>query len=542
VRFLLVVAVAALLAVRERGRDQSAPSRLDRALDSRWAPAVVALLWAAVIASAWGSLHPAPLFHDELSYLLQARLFAEGRWTAPSPPLADMWAQAHVLVAPVMASKYPPGHALLLSIGQRFDVPAVIVLALAALRGAMVFVLARRLASGAVALATSVFLLHGDALHWGASYFSETTTGALVLVCWYALLRWHQERRTAWLALVALTLGWCAITRPVTALAFALPIGVVVLRDTWRHRRWCDLGVAIAIGTAIVAILPLWSAKTTGDWRLWPATLYTRDYMPYDYPHFGVVEAQPRRELPSDLATIAPSLLQEERAHTLARAPEIAGERLEPLAQATWRQPLVESLLALLGLLAVPAAAWVGVATVATLFLGYLAHPTWAAWTIYYMEIAPVLVFLSVCGFAQIFRLLASAERAGWRAGWRAVPRATNALAALGALALVVLVLPEARQVRRVYDTVGSYQRDFLAAVRVIPPPAVLFVHHAPWHSPHLSLITNGPDWPSAPVWIVADRGAARNLELIRRAGGRKAYLYDESRSRIDLYRPPGAP
>lgn len=539
--FLLVVIVAALVALRERGRDPSAPSRLDRALESRWAPLVAGLLWAVVIAIAWGSLQPAPLFHDEFSYLLQAQLFAEGRWTAPSPPLPDMWAQAHVLVTPVMASKYPPGHALLLSIGQRFDAPAAIVLALAALRGAMVFVLARRLANGGVALATSVLLLHGDALHWGASYFSETTTGALVLVCWYALLRWHQERCTRWLALVALALGWCAITRPVTALAFAVPIAVVVLRDVWRHRRWRDLAVAVAIGTAIVAILPLWSAKTTGDWRLWPATLYTRDYMPYDYPHFGVVQAQPRRELPPDLAAIAPSLLEAERAHTLARAPRIAVERMEPLAEATWRQPLLESLLAVVGLLALPVAAWVGVASAASLFLAYLAHPTWTGWTIYYMEIAPVLVFLTACGLAQLFGRLALAERGSWRSRSRTVPRATRGLITVGVLTLAVFLVPEARQVRRVHNSIGVDQR-FRAAVRLLPPPALLFVRHAAWHSPHLSLITNGPDWERAPVWIVADRGAARNLELIRRAGGRKAYLYDEARSRIDLYRPPGAP
>ena len=140
---------------------------------------------------------------DEIAYLLQARLFAAGKWTAPSPPIPDMFAQPAVLVAPVMASKYPPGHSLLLAIGARFGAPVFIILVLGALRAAMTFVLARRLTDGYVALATCVLLLHGDSLRFAGSYFSETTTGALLLVAWYALLRWHHGDGRRWIALVA---------------------------------------------------------------------------------------------------------------------------------------------------------------------------------------------------------------------------------------------------------------------------------------------------------------------------------------------------
>src|SRR5439155_4213764 len=136
------------------------------------------------------------------------------------------------------------------------------------------------------------------------SYFSETTTGALLLVAWYALLRWHHGDGRRWIALVALALGWSAITRPYSAVLFALPIAYVVLRDVLSTRRWRDVALAMAVGGVVTAIIPLWSARTTGDWRLWPATLYTRDYMPFDHPHFGVDSAQPRRPLPADLAAL----------------------------------------------------------------------------------------------------------------------------------------------------------------------------------------------------------------------------------------------
>lgn len=538
---LAIVLVAVLLAWLERGRTDGAARAIEGVLARRWTPVVVGLVWAAVVWWSWGAVHPRAVLHDEIAYVLQARLFAEGRWTAPAPPMADFFAQPHVLVSPAIAAKYPPGHSLLLALGELFGAPVLVVIALAALRGAMVFALARRLSNGTVALGTSILLLHGDSLNWAASWFSETTTAALLLVSWYALLRWHQEKGRRWIVLLALALGWIAISRPFSAALFALPIGVVVLRDVVRDRRWRDLALAVAVGTAIVAIIPLWSWRTTGDARLWPVTQYTRDYMPYDHPHFGVDTAQPRRELPPDLLTIAPSLIAEERNHTLARLPEIAVERAHYFARATWHAPLLSGLLALVGLALAPSAVWVGVATVVVALLGYLAHPTWAYWTIYYMEVGVVLVFLSVAGLAQILRVVARRPRDG-ATRWRGPLPPMASLAAACVLCAAFLVRPELRAYRAGHLASALYQDRFDAAVARIPGPAVLFVRHASWHSPHLSLITNSPDWERASVWIVPDRGDARNLAFLRAAPKRAPFLFDEERTMIDRYHPGTAP
>jgi hypothetical protein len=69
-------------------------------LSSRYTPAVVGLAWAALAWFTWGSLHPMPLDHDEVAYLLQSQIFASGRWAAS---LSDFFGQAHVLVPPVLA-------------------------------------------------------------------------------------------------------------------------------------------------------------------------------------------------------------------------------------------------------------------------------------------------------------------------------------------------------------------------------------------------------------------------------------------------------
>jgi hypothetical protein len=534
-RLLVVVLLAALVARFERGRVSSRLGGVQRALEAREAPLVFGLVFGAIVWWTWGQVHPYGLLHDELAYVLQAKLFASGRWTAPAPPMPEFFAQPHVLNDPLVASKYPPGHSLLLAVGELlFGMPAVVVAALSALRGALAFALARRLTNGAIALGTGMLMLHGQSLYFGASFFSETTTGAMLLVAWYALLRWRGEGGRGWMALVAFAVGWCAITRPFSAVLFALPVGFVALRGMWRTRRWPELGVGIAVGTGVLAILPLWSARTTGDWRVSPVSVYMRDYMPFDRPHFGYDSTPPRKTPPPDLAFVNASLDSVQRAHTLAAVPQIARERWTFLAMQSWWSPIPQMGFAILGLVLAPPAALVGAVTALVVFLGYLAHPTWPNWTIYYMETAPVFAFYAVCGFAVLLRTIAREPEREW--SWVRGPGAAFALV-VTLLLMLPMVRFEMRFDRNQHLGNANFPSRFAQAVEHMPPKSILFVRHAEWHEGHWSLVANEPDFAAARTWIAYDRGDSLNQELVRRAG-RTAFLFDEERHSIDPYPP----
>src|SRR2546423_2451245 len=101
----LALVLPCLIALTLRGR---APAESSGVLQSRYAPVVMGLAWAALSWVSWGSLHPLPLDHDEVAYVLQAGIFAPGRWAAPAPPPADFFGHAHVPLPPVLAAKYPP--------------------------------------------------------------------------------------------------------------------------------------------------------------------------------------------------------------------------------------------------------------------------------------------------------------------------------------------------------------------------------------------------------------------------------------------------
>ena len=46
--------------------------------------------------------------------------------------------------------------------------------------------------------------------------------------------------------------AWCVITRPLTGLALAVPIAVVVLIRVRRRGLWSDLGLATALGLGVL--------------------------------------------------------------------------------------------------------------------------------------------------------------------------------------------------------------------------------------------------------------------------------------------------
>src|SRR5918999_352121 len=137
-------------------------------------------------------LSPVPQIQDEAAYLLQAGIFARGRWTEIARPLPEFFAQMHVFTTPVLASKYPPGTSIFLTPFVWIGFPALAPMVLAAITGALIFVLARRAANGVIALlAWLLWTTAPWALRWQATFLSQTVTIALWLAAFYFLLRYR---------------------------------------------------------------------------------------------------------------------------------------------------------------------------------------------------------------------------------------------------------------------------------------------------------------------------------------------------------------
>jgi hypothetical protein len=514
---LAITAVAILVARwATTPRVAAVVQRVESALQTRWMAATTGLVTAAIVWWCWGSIRQVPYAQDERAYVLQASIFAARHWTTLSPPLPQFFEQMHVLVSPTVAAKYPPGHSLILALGAWLGLPGLGPLALSAMAGTMVFVVARRLAGPWVALLTwSIWVTEGANIVWRASYFSETTTAALWLLAWWALLEWRRHHQSWAMALLGAVCGWGAITRPLTMLVFAVPAAAVVLVDVYRRRAWRDVVPGLVAGAACLAIIPIWSAHTTGDWRVTPLAQYTREYIPWDRPGFGYDSTPPLRALPPDLHAVADYFVAMHRAHSGSAVAFALAARIIDVAREFfqgWRAVL--AVFVLVGLTSVTADVVVGLTTAGLLMLAYLTYAHARGWTLYYLELLPIPAFLAARGI------------------WKCVNRGSTARAAVAVLLLLIVGAwcsvtgLEAARATRISRT--NYAQDFTQRLAGLDSGKVLiFVRYGPRHPMHFSLVGNAPDLATARAWIAYDRGP-ENRQLMSQAPGRSAYLYDE--------------
>jgi hypothetical protein len=187
---------------------------------------------------------------------------------------------------------------------------------------------------------------------------------------------------------------------------------------------------------------------------------------------------------------------------------------------------------AALSLWAWPLEATIAVVTAALLVLVHLFYAYDIGWTVYYFELLPVLAFMTGLGLAVATRWTVRRIKASNIAE----PVKRIGLATVGtfyALAALLHLAGAAGLARAKHDWLRRPQRAFDAAVGSIAEgPAVVFIRYAPDHSPHLSLIDNGPDLDEVRIWTVYDRGE-ENLRLVELFPERHPYLYDEAAGKL---------
>ena len=228
-----------------------------------------------------------PHLEDEVAYLFQAKVFARGQMVAPLEfPQSAYW-QPFVIEheTGVRFGKYPPAWPMALAGGVLLGLPAFVNAALAALTVAMTYRLGRDafnrdtgvIAAALMAFSPMALLLNGTLM---------AHTAAL---CWATLFMWAYLRMTRtqgggslrWAAVSGAALGLLVATRPLSAVAVALPFivwsGIVVLKAAAGPRFTLravltPLLVLSLFALLLSALVPLYNAATSGDAR---ANLYT---------------------------------------------------------------------------------------------------------------------------------------------------------------------------------------------------------------------------------------------------------------------------
>ncbi len=233
---------------------------------------------------------------DEIAYVWQAQAIAGGKLTLPSPP------QPKSFLVPFVVDyhgqrfgKYPLGWPAMLAIGELLDMRPWINAFLAGFAVWLTYRLGKRIFSETVGLLAAgltvvspFFLMNSGSLL--SHPFGLFLSGAFALTWMDAWEAGAAEQRPSywpWLATVtaALALGVLILTRPMTAVAIALPFAVhgsiILLRGDWHTRR--QLLVFVAIVLTLAALHFVWQYAVTGEAGLNPYTLWWE----YDTIGFG---------------------------------------------------------------------------------------------------------------------------------------------------------------------------------------------------------------------------------------------------------------
>lgn len=479
----------------------------------------------------------APVIQDEAAYLLQAELFARGRWVGVAPPLPEFFAQMHVFTTPVLASKYPPGTSLLLTPFVKLGVPVLGPLFLAGMSGGLVFTLARRCGVTAVALLTWVLWSTNPAvIRYQASFLSQTVTVPLWLATFYFVLSYRSHRRPRSLIAVGACVAALAITRPVTALAI-LPVAAVAVYTAWSVRAKKPAALAVLVSALILSILPVHNHRTTGDWRVSPLVVYTRSYAPFDLPGFGYDTRYVGAPLPPDLTATRDYLAEARRQHILAALPYTLRARVSAVVRelfSDWRGAFL--LLAVVGVFVVAKEGLFALGASAGLIVAYAFHAHWPHWTVYYLEGYAAILFSAASGFAAVTTWMAAPAR--WTSKGLRLPVITPraGIAAITAAVLlctvgIVALMPH----RHRWQQNISYQRRFVTALRIIEgvsPRSIVFIDYGRVDKPDLSLVWNVADLETARTWLAYHRGSD-NFRLMRLAPERRAFIYRADEGRV---------
>lgn len=229
---------------------------------------------------------------DEMAFAWQAQALAVGRLTVPTPPEPKSFLVPFVVdYNGQRFGKYPIGWPLVLSLGVRLGLRWLVNPLLGGLGVWLIYRLGKRVFGEPVGLiAAGLTVISPFFLMNSGSLLSHPL--GLVLSAAFALA-WLDAfgdpvSPLPWLPtlVAALSLGALAVTRPLTAVAVALPFALHGLYCLLR-RDWATRKRLLALGAIVLLLGSLhfvWQYAVTGDPFLNPYTLW----WPYDKIGFGV--------------------------------------------------------------------------------------------------------------------------------------------------------------------------------------------------------------------------------------------------------------
>ncbi len=215
-----------------------------------------------------------PVLIDEITQVMQARIYAQGRLWLPSSAHPEFTSSLQMVDdGAKVYSQFPPGGPLMLAVGELLGASWLVGPLFGAASVVLFAAILRRAEPGAATRtgALLLFALAPFTAFMAGSHMNHVTSLAWILGAVWCLTRAVDDsgtasrRRWGWALASGFSFGIAATIRQADALAFALPAGLWYLARV-RHdrRRWGDAAAA-ALGVAVPVFAMMWTnLQTTG--------------------------------------------------------------------------------------------------------------------------------------------------------------------------------------------------------------------------------------------------------------------------------------
>ena len=215
---------------------------------------------------------PAPIVHDEFSYLFAADTFASGRLTNPTHPMWVHFETFHVSWQPTAFSKYFPGQGLFMAFGQViFGHPWYgVVLSVGVMCGAVLWMLQQWTPPGWALLGASLLAIRmGITSYWMNSYWGGAVAAIGGALVWGALPGALRGRHARYGVILGIGLIVLASSRPLEGVLVSLPAAAVLAMRLFRLQQGRRKAWLLRSAAPIAALLAVGAmAMTYYNWRL----------------------------------------------------------------------------------------------------------------------------------------------------------------------------------------------------------------------------------------------------------------------------------
>ncbi len=482
---------------------------------------------------------PVPVIQDEFSYLLGADTLAHGRVASPTHVLWQHFEAPHVIPVPTYVSKYQPGQAIVLALGQVLTGYPIAGVWLSVVAACLAFfwMLRAWMPPRWALLGAWLAAVHPMTIEWGQTFWGGAVAacgGALLIGAWRRM--WDDpSRRTG--ATLGVGLALLANSRPYEGLVLTVLLAFATLIQLWRRGQDPRRAIVVQILPSLAAVLAAaaslmlyYNHRTTGDAFRMPYVVHERMYsvaplflfqQPSPEPSYrhkemrdlfvGYALATYREQQPPDGLWTGLGTKVRQLFDSFLLTPWVMIS-LPMWLLAGRRDPLVRALLS------------VGAICV-LLFL----PETWL-WPHYVAPVVGLFLVLTMLGLRHLY-------------AWRFHGRPVGAWCVLVYSLMSVFSIPtEARFLAS--EGSGSWhwatQRAALAdRLRRAGGRHLVVVRYRPTHSAHREWVYNGADIDASPVVWAREMDMASNQRLLDYFRDRQAWLVeaDEPEPHLTAYR-----